>query len=131
MNRFALLFMLGATGGCHLSTSCDDVDCVFADTVKLHVIDAATGQPAPLPPGWLPTVFSVNNANLGTTCAEAADGGACDVWGFMLYGPQTIHITFPGYAAADVTTNVSDASSGCCPSTENPQELTVRLQPTR
>src|SRR5262245_57319246 len=115
MRTLALLLL--ALAGCnnHITTNCGDVDCLAFPTVKLHVLDAATGDPAPLPEGWLQPVFTVGGANLGTTCGIEQDGGTCTTWQFTIYGKNTIHITFPGYQPADVQTSIIDANSGCCP----------------
>jgi hypothetical protein len=134
--RALILFGLAVLSGCNgpgTKTDCGDVSCLYVPTIKLHIADATSGAPAPLPEGWLIPVFTVGKDNLGTTCGESPDGGQwahCTTWAFAFYGPGVIHITFPGYLPTDVPVNVKNASPGCCPSPLNPIETTVSLTKT-
>jgi hypothetical protein len=127
MRKLALLLFIS---GCSPNgVECPLVSCPNFPSVLLHIVDAK-GAPVPAPPvgTGTTTLFSVDGAPVGGSCSDSnVDAGVCLTWDLTLYGMNTIHVTFPGYAAADVDTDVLGPTKGCCPGPIQVVEKTVSL----
>ena len=126
MRKLILAFL--AVAGCSSNGGvCPAVFCPLVPSVILHLVDA-TGAPVPGPTEQSVPIFFVDGVEVGAGCASTnTDAGACVTWDLTVYGPHTIHITFPGYQPADLGVNPLGPSQGCCPGPIEVVEKTVTL----